>query len=292
MSHSTSTKGFTLVELAIALMVIGLLIGGVLKGQELIENARVTQTIRDIKGYDAAALIFNNTYGALPGDIKKPQRIPGCTEAVCNIPGNGNGRIGDDGSGYEVSNFFPHLGKAGMINGPQGGSEDEMTEVMNAYGDDLIAYLDESDLFLMASAWNDGISLDFLNDIAPSSQQAPPKGPTKPKGNSLADAYAKFYPALPYENVMISVASSSGSSKSHNYFLRDVPLRVADALDSKLDDGYATTGAMRTKEAADQESGGGGKKKGGKGGKEAGQNYTEMSDGKITEVSVFIKAMY
>ena len=47
--------GFTLVELAISLMVIGLLIGGILKGQELVENARVTADIRNIKALDAAA---------------------------------------------------------------------------------------------------------------------------------------------------------------------------------------------------------------------------------------------
>lgn len=112
-------NGFTLVELAIALMVIGLLIGGVLKGQELIENAKVTATIRQIKAYDAAAMIFRNTYNALPGDIKRPNRIPNCTATVCVTVGNGNGLI-ERGVAQEQNNFFPHLTKAGMITGPTG----------------------------------------------------------------------------------------------------------------------------------------------------------------------------
>lgn len=124
-----SQNGFTLVELAIALMVIGLLIGGVLKGQELIENAKVTSFIRQIKAYDTAVMIFRNTYGALPGDIKKPARIPNCNDAICNIRGNGNGKIERNVGAklYESHNFFPHLTKAGMIQGPEGGAEEDMT---------------------------------------------------------------------------------------------------------------------------------------------------------------------
>lgn len=142
-------NGFTLVELAIALMVIGLLIGGVLKGQELIENAKVTSFIRQIKAYDAATLIFRNTYGALPGDIKRPNRIPNCTEEICNIGGNGNGKIYNSDtstSGIEIFNFFPHLTKAGMIQGPEGGASTS----------------DNSDLFLPSTAF--GLPVDVHAD--------------------------------------------------------------------------------------------------------------------------------
>lgn len=117
-SPHAHSHGFTLIELAIALMVIGLLIGGVLKGQELIENAKVTSFIRQINAYDTATMIFRNTYGALPGDIRQPTRIPNCTAVLCNMAGNGDGQISNaPPTRHETFNFFPHLLKAGMIQG-------------------------------------------------------------------------------------------------------------------------------------------------------------------------------
>lgn len=123
-------NGFTLVELAIALMVIGLLIGGVLKGQELIDNARMTRVLRDIEGFKTATMIFQNTYGALPGDIKKPgSRLPNCSEAPCSTIGDGNGWIGPSVCiascgvsasaimGMENRRYWLHLAVANLISG-------------------------------------------------------------------------------------------------------------------------------------------------------------------------------
>ncbi|MCK5555335.1 MAG: prepilin-type N-terminal cleavage/methylation domain-containing protein, partial [Alphaproteobacteria bacterium] len=55
-------KGFTLVELAIVLTIIGLLIGGILKGQQLMQNARVTATIAQIQAIESATTTFRDTY--------------------------------------------------------------------------------------------------------------------------------------------------------------------------------------------------------------------------------------
>ena len=92
-----NSKAFTLVELAIVMTIIGLLIGGILKGQELLENARVTSTMAQVKSYDAAITGFRDIYGGLPGDISNAaERIPGCNVNCNPVSETGNGGH-DDG---------------------------------------------------------------------------------------------------------------------------------------------------------------------------------------------------
>ena len=108
-------QGFTLIEIAIVLVIIGLLLGGVLKGQELITSARVRNIISNQDGIKAAYFGFLDRYRALPGDYgptaTAQANIPGC--AAC-LGGNGNGQIaGAD----EPQIVWDHLSKAGFITG-------------------------------------------------------------------------------------------------------------------------------------------------------------------------------
>ena len=61
-------QGFTLIEIAIVLVIIGLLVGGVLQGQELIENSRVKQAVKDINGTATSVFAYQDRYGRYPGD--------------------------------------------------------------------------------------------------------------------------------------------------------------------------------------------------------------------------------
>jgi prepilin-type N-terminal cleavage/methylation domain-containing protein len=91
---SYKLNGFTLVEISIVMIIIGLLIGGVFGGLKLVENMQVNKTIQDLKSIESAALTFKDTYGRLPGDITNPStRLPNCSTAPCSTGGNGNRRL-------------------------------------------------------------------------------------------------------------------------------------------------------------------------------------------------------
>jgi len=109
------SKGFTLIEIAIVLVIIGLLLGGVLKGQELITGARVRNLISQQDGIKASFFGFQDRYRALPGDYAAAN----VNIAGVNIVGNGNGRIeaGTGGAIHEEILVWNHLTSAGFLNG-------------------------------------------------------------------------------------------------------------------------------------------------------------------------------
>ncbi len=78
------------------LLIIGLLVAGVLQGQALLTNAKISQTVAQGNAYIKAVNSFEGIYGALPGDFAHAQRdIPGCREAAQCLDGDGNGIVGD-----------------------------------------------------------------------------------------------------------------------------------------------------------------------------------------------------
>src|ERR1700722_15466804 len=66
---SEQTNGFTLIELSIVLVIIGLIVGGVLVGQDLIKAAEVRAQISQIEKYNTAVNTFYGKYQAIPGDM-------------------------------------------------------------------------------------------------------------------------------------------------------------------------------------------------------------------------------
>lgn len=81
-------SGFTLVELAIVLVIIGLILAAVLKGQEMIQNAKVKSLINDLRSVSAAYYSYQDRYKAIPGDDAAAS-----THFTGGINGNGNGII-------------------------------------------------------------------------------------------------------------------------------------------------------------------------------------------------------
>jgi prepilin-type N-terminal cleavage/methylation domain-containing protein len=124
MDHAGRMQGFTLIELSIVLVIIGLIVGGVLVGQDLIRAAEVRATISQIEKYNTAANTFLGKYGYLPGDIKDPDasnfgfisRHMQCQDGGL---GDGNGVIegdyedrcgGNNSGGYKFPARRPYSG--------------------------------------------------------------------------------------------------------------------------------------------------------------------------------------
>ena len=117
-------SGFTLVEIAIVMVIIGLLLGGVLKGQEVITNARIKNINNDFSGVSAAIYSYQDRYATLPGDDGAAVAHVGTPLAV---DGDGDGAI-EGGFGVACSNpivagdpesckAWSHLRAAGLISG-------------------------------------------------------------------------------------------------------------------------------------------------------------------------------
>ncbi|ACT47209.1 prepilin-type N-terminal cleavage/methylation domain-containing protein [Methylotenera mobilis] len=122
--------GFTLIELAIVLVIIGLLLGGVLKGQELINSAKVKNMASDFKNTQVYIYGYQDKYRALPGDDANPTAHVGST-ALKAATGTGDGVISgawDGGAGgtapaTESGIFWQHVRLAGLAPGPTTGTD-------------------------------------------------------------------------------------------------------------------------------------------------------------------------
>ena len=106
-------SGFTLVEIAIVMVIIGLLIGGVLKGQEMIKNAKIKRVMKTSDEMRAAIFTYQDRFGYYPGD--DPLAVVHTGAAV--TPGNGNGQI----AAAEDEHVFIHLATVGLISGDPAG---------------------------------------------------------------------------------------------------------------------------------------------------------------------------
>lgn len=123
----TQQSGFTLIEIAIVLVIIGLILGGVLKGQELITQAKIRNVANDFNGISAAYYSYQDRYRAMPGDDPNA-----ASRWTTSTSGGGNATL----TGYfdatpasanptateETNLFWQHLRLAGLVAGPTSGA--------------------------------------------------------------------------------------------------------------------------------------------------------------------------
>jgi len=119
-------RGFTLVEIAIVLVIIGLLLGGILKGQEMIAQAKIKNVIADFSGVSAAYYGYNDRYRAIPGD----DPTAATRWSAPGSEGNGDGQVTGaynapcpetvSAGTPESCKWWDHLRRAGFVSGTGG----------------------------------------------------------------------------------------------------------------------------------------------------------------------------
>ncbi|MBI5740908.1 MAG: prepilin-type N-terminal cleavage/methylation domain-containing protein [Nitrospirae bacterium] len=116
-------KGFTLVELAIVMVIIGLLIGAVLKGQAMIESAKIKNLADQYNSLVAAVYSYQDKYGVFPGDDSSATARSWATGSCATTAGDGSGVI----SVAEGLAANEHLACSGLIKGSYNGTTTAMT---------------------------------------------------------------------------------------------------------------------------------------------------------------------
>ena len=116
-------SGFTLVEIAIVLVIIGLLLGGVLKGQELINSAKVKNLANDFRVIPTYVYAFQDKFKALPGDDSAAAtHVSGATNATTPAASQGNGVINGNWNSTTATDesalFWQHVRLSNLAAGP------------------------------------------------------------------------------------------------------------------------------------------------------------------------------
>lgn len=115
-------RGFTLIEIAIVLVIIGLLLGGVLKGQELINSAKVKNFAQDFRNIPVFIYGYQDKFKSLPGDDRNAStHVTGGTNATtAGTVGNGiiEGAWNSNVATTESYLFWQHVRLAGLAVGP------------------------------------------------------------------------------------------------------------------------------------------------------------------------------
>ena len=135
-------SGFSLVELSIVLVILGLLVGGVLTGQNLVRSAEIRSITEQFKSYDIAVNLFREKYNGRPGDIANATAYwgaagtcPGTAPAHATTDGSTcNGDANGQTNSFEIYRVWQQLANAGLIegryNGVTGGVSNHYTSLI------------------------------------------------------------------------------------------------------------------------------------------------------------------
>ena len=115
-------QGFSLLEIVVVVVIVGFILGGMLRGQEMITSAKVRRVAGQLDEVRAAYLGFQDRFKALPGDYADADATLDCGTTLC-LHGNGDGRIRDNetpasgNQAHEDLLVWTHLCDSGLLKG-------------------------------------------------------------------------------------------------------------------------------------------------------------------------------
>ena len=224
----SNIRGFTLIEISIALVIIGLITGGIMLGQTLIRSSELLSIVTDIEKFEAARMTFRSKYNCIPGDCQ--------SAADFGLGANGNNNYYVDhyittgmGGVNEAWLFWVHLANAELISGNYTGK--------NGDGQDggVDAIIGQN----IPASKVSGVGYSIYTPFPTWSTWSPSQD-----AGGLPRPITDFYYTI-------------GRDKpSHNYLTRGGFLSPIEAksLDDKYDDGQANDGKFRVAAANNQEN--------------------------------------
>ena len=213
-------SGFTLVELSIVLVIVGLIVGGIFLGRDLVNSTEVRTSIRQVEQFNTAANAFRIKYGYYPGDmpVVTTSALGFFTFTGVNAGtsqyGDGNGFVDGAGCNRESLVFWRHLTDANMIDGSYRVTGNSALQTSNGQ----------------------------VTNVTDTGQSMPAM---KLAGNFAIAESSSLSNGLGYRNyiqVNALTTINSGGSCSQTYII--IPANASN-IDSKLDDGRPTYGLVR-----------------------------------------------
>ena len=235
------TSGFTLVELSIVLVIIGLVIGGIFVGQDLIKAAQIRQQITQLQNLETEINTFKVKYNCLPGDCANATDFFGTSfDGMLVANGNGDGFIMSTiGGNYTQGNSLS--GNAVSGNSHTGTELDQLFVHLNAAG--LGKYL-FADAYGALTVYGFGLPHDAYGGamLVTRLDDADPQVGHSPFMHGTAIVIGGVHVSIPsykyYNSSSYYIMDFGNNSPAY------IPVDVAQAIDTKIDDGLPQSGMV------------------------------------------------
>lgn len=254
-AHGGHNAGFTLIELSVVLIIIGLIAGGLLSGQELIVQAEIRKTVSQVEKMDAAINAFRLKYDCLPGDCSDVAQLGFDSSIIItasnddhSLPANFN--FGLISSAY-ANNFSPDISVHSTTGGGEVGvhfNRGPIHFVTNGDGNGMINAGFTQEFFV---AMYELSSVGMLGNVDPVTYTVP----LSVNAWSPVTANRAFWAIANYNGINGNTSAhghyyaaitdvGSGDDNAPMYGNAVLAPKIAQSMDSKIDDGSPRTGKM------------------------------------------------